>query len=592
LQRQGSSQIATLETELAKLTKSLESSKATYTSLQKQYQEQVSISDKYRSDLRHRDQMISSLRETASLYQVEQEKWAIIERNYEERLAVIQRELDRAEEVGRELDEQKRENWALKETIDRMKYDMDELRQSLASGINMSSSTGPTGVATPSGSRDNTVSKSLGAELLGKMRWGISGNEPPPSDDEDAEREAAEEDDEEESRIIEKVLSGEDTEQEDVIQTIITRKKKKVPSRAKDPTAGTKSKSPVPPELRHFEESKEYSDSGVQYDIVEEKEEKEIQVQAYEPPRTEMEIQTDPVPALIQWRDREKIVKITEEVPVPVFPEPRDLVEMGVQASPPEPEPVVIKKEEEMPKAGPSRPRQSLPLKDRNTPFDPLSQQLTLGVDGEWDDLPPAYDGESSPTDEVGVLRKWHRELLEAVSVHLHPNASGKGVSLKLEDGTTLISKEAREAWERAKAKGLRCDVIDQCMEASRAAEEAAAEGAEGKKPAKTPLAYLDSLVKYISKNKGTTLFGSMSLLALIISASNPHWHIPGGPSFEDRLAWQAYNTLGGGGEGFGRYEGYGYGGYADDGVADVWRVLARVFGGAVGVVRGFPIAM
>lgn len=104
---------------------------------------------------------------------------------------------------------------------------MDEMRNSLTSG--MSGSSGQSSAA-------NTVSKSLGAELLGKMKgWGMN-----------EEAEEAEEDAEDET--------GDETEGEDVIQTIITRKKRKVASRAN--TFAT----------RTFEELKEYSDSSTQYD--------------------------------------------------------------------------------------------------------------------------------------------------------------------------------------------------------------------------------------------------------------------------------------------------------------------------------------
>jgi septation ring formation regulator EzrA len=42
-QRQNSSQIAALESEIGKLQKNLENARATYSSLQKQYQEQCSV---------------------------------------------------------------------------------------------------------------------------------------------------------------------------------------------------------------------------------------------------------------------------------------------------------------------------------------------------------------------------------------------------------------------------------------------------------------------------------------------------------------------------------------------------------------------
>lgn len=93
----------------------------------------------------------------------------------------------------------------LKETIDRMRFDMDEMRNSAVAA------TGGSGQS----SATNTLSKSLGAELLGKMKggWGM--------DDEEG-------DSGESSNIS--IDDDEDTESEDVVQTIITRKRVRVHS--------------------------------------------------------------------------------------------------------------------------------------------------------------------------------------------------------------------------------------------------------------------------------------------------------------------------------------------------------------------------
>lgn len=88
----------------------------------------------------------------------------------------------------------------LKETIDRMRYEMDEMRSLSAMGA---------GTGSGSGSVRGSVSKSLGAELLGKMGagWGM--------DDED-----------EDGLDLDDENQDTEGEEEDVIQTIITRKKR------------------------------------------------------------------------------------------------------------------------------------------------------------------------------------------------------------------------------------------------------------------------------------------------------------------------------------------------------------------------------
>ncbi|KAJ6459438.1 hypothetical protein C8R47DRAFT_1226579 [Mycena vitilis] len=93
------------------------------------------------------------------------------------------------------------------------------------------------------------MSKSLGQELLGKMKgWG-PGMESESEDD-------GEEEEEPESAATTPGVEDDDTEGEDVIQTIITRKKRKVASRANITSV----------EHRAFEETKEYSDSSTQYE--------------------------------------------------------------------------------------------------------------------------------------------------------------------------------------------------------------------------------------------------------------------------------------------------------------------------------------
>ncbi|KAG6806212.1 hypothetical protein H0H93_003341, partial [Arthromyces matolae] len=136
-----------------------------------------------------------------------------------------------AQEVHAQLDEQKQENLLLKETIDRMRFEMDEMRLSAAAAAAANGS-GQSSAA-------NSLSKSLGAELAGRMKdWEMD-------------------DDGDETTIEEELLNeeievdeGEDTEGEDVVETIITRTKRKVASRANKML------------IERFEETKEYSDSS------------------------------------------------------------------------------------------------------------------------------------------------------------------------------------------------------------------------------------------------------------------------------------------------------------------------------------------
>ena len=166
-------------------------------------------SERYRNTLRRRDQEIKDFQESAALQTIENQKWTKEHDTYEERIIQLEMELSIAQQAQVQLDEQKQENLMLKETIDRMRFDMDELRSNIASAV--------VGGSSGTNSAVNTVSKSLGAELLGKMKsqWGMEDEMEDPVEGDDAGEVDIGDD-----------LEGENTEGEDVIQTIITRKKR------------------------------------------------------------------------------------------------------------------------------------------------------------------------------------------------------------------------------------------------------------------------------------------------------------------------------------------------------------------------------
>ncbi|KAJ7500240.1 hypothetical protein B0H11DRAFT_2380276 [Mycena galericulata] len=109
----------------------------------------------------------------------------------------------------KQLDGQKQENVLLEETIDRMRFDLDEMRNN-SSGAAAGGSSGQSSAA-------NTMSKSLGTELLGKMKGGWGGME---SESEEEEEEPTT------SSSTTPGVDDDDAGGEDVIQTIIIRKKR------------------------------------------------------------------------------------------------------------------------------------------------------------------------------------------------------------------------------------------------------------------------------------------------------------------------------------------------------------------------------
>ena len=157
-------------------------------------------SEKYRNSLRRKDQERKELEESAQLHQIEVQKWVQQREALEATHLITEKELAIARQAQAELEDQKQENLVLKETIDRLRFDLDELRTREHTG-----SGGPSATTSQFGS----VSKSLGAELMN--RW-----ESLAPDDEDTENVEDEEEDEEDT----------DTDGEEMIQTIITRKKR------------------------------------------------------------------------------------------------------------------------------------------------------------------------------------------------------------------------------------------------------------------------------------------------------------------------------------------------------------------------------
>lgn len=119
--------------------------------------------------------------------------------SYEDRIEQLEVELSLAQQAHAQLAVQKQENLVLKETIDRMRFDMDEMRNA---ATNATAGSGPSSAA-------NSISKSLGAELMGKMGGSWDGED----EDEGGELDMDEDEDTED-------------DEEDVIQTIITRKKR------------------------------------------------------------------------------------------------------------------------------------------------------------------------------------------------------------------------------------------------------------------------------------------------------------------------------------------------------------------------------
>lgn len=174
----------------------------------------MSISEKYRLELRSREEVIRTLRDQASLQDIEIGKMGEREKEWEDRVAKLERDVEEAREGCAELERQKMENLGLKETIDRMRFEMDDMRSAMTSGL------GTTGSSL--NSRANTISKSLGAELQSQLE-----KEQRLRAEADAD---AGEDTEGEETVVEQ--NDQEDDEGNVVTTIIKRTRRKVVSKA------------------------------------------------------------------------------------------------------------------------------------------------------------------------------------------------------------------------------------------------------------------------------------------------------------------------------------------------------------------------
>jgi len=423
----------------------------------------------------------------------------------------------------------------LKETIDRMRFDMDEMRNSAASNH---LSQGGSGTSSARGS----VSKSLGAELLSKMKDGKWEME-----DEDGEEE------EEVSSHLEMDAEDEDTEGEDVVETIITRTKRKVASRAKRM------------ETIKVEEVKEYSDTGTQHELSEfttscdaqtDPEPKVItaslSIQTDEPPALSMEIQTDPEP----------------------LPEPEVKLMTSVEIQTDEPEiPTMTSHLDDDEETLASSSSTLLPPTPKAQP-----EELRPHVHDHVHDLPPDYNQVTGQDrDELAIrvanetLKKWH-----------------KGLKLPIEPVRGGISADAIEDWKALKEElGVECSAIDRIVEES-SKTGLPRSPKDGEHPRRSRSRFYNIYNTYVygdpdgasmlSTSQFLFCIGASAAVAFLVGqAMSPQYGVPGGATYYDRAAWSSFNSIHATGEGF------------PGDTAAVWGLFGRLGVGAARNLRGWP---
>jgi hypothetical protein len=81
-----------------------------------------------RNQLRTRDAVLKDVRDAHALTAVEAGKWGCERETYDERPAGLEQDLEKVAAAHSALKDQKRKNMMLEETIDRLRFEMDEVR--------------------------------------------------------------------------------------------------------------------------------------------------------------------------------------------------------------------------------------------------------------------------------------------------------------------------------------------------------------------------------------------------------------------------------------------------------------------------------
>lgn len=240
-------------------------------------------------------------------------------------------------------------------------------------------------------------------------------------------------------------------------------------------------------------------------------------------------------------------------------------VEMDIQTDPPVEEEEVIVKEES--------PRPITPEPEASSSSSTAVPPTPKVKEEPLHDDPPAYNQEQEERDWVvatDTLKKWH-----------------KGATIPMAASANGISADALAEWAALKKElGVDCLVIDKII----------AESAKTGQPRDVTNRRKSGLYNiyntYVVRGKdgngpwaigpylSTTLVAitASAATALIVSHLAQTSSIPGGPTSFDRPAWNSFNTMPAGSEGF-----------SADGTAVVFNLLGRVTGGAARMARGWP---
>lgn len=220
-----------METEVSKLQKSLDSSRASYQNIQKQYQEQcskylsihhglpgdthdqIAEAEKYRNILRRKDEEFKDNEDEANLHLTEVKKVSKTifgqesvltpsdDKQYKQDresaeavFLALQADLVAANQIEDEFREQRRQNDVLKETIDRLRFDLDELRITAAAQAAQATQAAANAASTASAKAASSLARELSFKLEAAEAEGDDDESDEGSEEGDGERTEADDD--------------------------------------------------------------------------------------------------------------------------------------------------------------------------------------------------------------------------------------------------------------------------------------------------------------------------------------------------------------------------------------------------------------
>lgn len=122
-------QIATLEGEMTRVQKSLDTQRAAHANIKRKYEDQATEMEALRDKVLARERDLRIADDNKTSYRAEAAKWALEREQFEQSIAKLETEVQQANDTHQLLEEQRLENSSLTDTVTRLRFEMEEMKQ-------------------------------------------------------------------------------------------------------------------------------------------------------------------------------------------------------------------------------------------------------------------------------------------------------------------------------------------------------------------------------------------------------------------------------------------------------------------------------